>query len=136
MNRHHENVCSGFTLVEVVVAMAILAVSLGVMLRMFSNDLSRASQIEAEVVASSLAQTLLARAGIDQPLLNGETTGQFNNGFRWRMRVAPYGDGQDDATVAPVVARQLSAIVSWQDGGVERSVSLATLRLAPRGAGE
>jgi general secretion pathway protein I len=135
MNRDRKNGSDGFTLVEVVVALAILAVSLGALLRIFSNDLSRTSQIEAEVVANSLAQTLVARAGMDQPLVNGETSGQFNNGFRWRLHVAPYGDGQD-ATAAPVVARLLSAIVSWQDGGIERSVSLATLRLAPKGAGQ
>ena len=135
MNRAHKTGSDGFTLVEVVVALAILAVSLGALLRIFSNDLSRASQIEAEVVANSLAQTLLARAGIDQPLVNGETSGQFNNGFRWRLRVAPYVDGQD-ATAAPEVARLLSALVSWQDGGIERSVSLATLRLAPKGSGQ
>jgi general secretion pathway protein I len=131
MNRQSHPSSPGFTLLEVIVALAILAISLGALLRIFSNDLNRASETEAQVVANALAQSLLARLGTEEALADGDTAGKFNNGFRWRLRVAPYGDSQDRAAW-PVEAHQVTAEVSWLDGGRERSVSLVTLRLAPK----
>ena len=80
----------GFTLVEVLVAFAIVAVSLGALLQIFSGGLRSSRTAEAYATAALLAESKLARIGIEEPLEEGDTTGVFDNGFEWQSTVSPY----------------------------------------------
>jgi general secretion pathway protein I len=122
---------AGFTVVEVVVALTILAVSLGVLLNAMSNSIRQTGQAEAVAEAGSLAQSLLAKIGTELPLRDGQITGQSDRGFRWRVYIEAYGDGTDRREW-PVGAHQILAEVLWSDGLQERSVVLTTLRLGPK----
>jgi general secretion pathway protein I len=121
---------AGFTLVEIIVALAILALSLNVILPVISDALWRTGEAEAQAEAASLARSLLAQAGSAVPLHDGTAAGQFENGFRWQLEVTPYG-GADQAM--PVRAYRVVAEVFWDDGR-PRSLALATLRLGANGA--
>jgi general secretion pathway protein I len=123
---------AGFTLVEIIVALAILALSLSAILPAISDALWRTSEAEAQAEAASLARSLLAQAGTAVPLNNGAAAGQFENGFHWRLRVTPYGSAYPGATVR---AYEIVAEVSWDDARSERSIALTTLRLGAHGAG-
>ncbi len=128
--RHRE---AGFTVVEAVVALTILAVALGVLLNVMSNSIRQTGQAEAAAEAGALAQSLLARIGTQLPLQDGQIDGQSEHGFRWRLQIDPYGDGTDHREW-PVAAHQVSAEVMWSDGFYQRSVVLTTFRLGPKGA--
>jgi general secretion pathway protein I len=121
----------GFTLIEVIVALAILAVSLGALLKIFSSHLIQTSEMEAETVANSLLQSMLNGLGKNQPLVDGDTAGRFTNGFTWRLHIAPYGTPEDQSAWS-VSAHQVVAEVDWMNGGRPRSATLETLRLAPK----
>jgi general secretion pathway protein I len=121
----------GFTLIEVLVALAILAVSLVALLGVFGNGFHLAAHIRDRSIATSLAQSLLATTVEGASLRTGETVGRFADGFRWRLHIAPDGETNDGDGV-PVRALQVSATVAWTDGRFERSVTLDTLRLAPK----
>jgi general secretion pathway protein I len=122
----------GFTLVEIIVALAILALSLGVILPAISDGLWRTGEAEAQAEAALLARSLLAQAGSAVPLNNGTAAGHFSNGFRWQVQATPYGSA--DQTV-PVRAYRVTAEVIWGDPPREHSVALSTLRLSAKGAG-
>ncbi|HXY99647.1 MAG TPA: type II secretion system protein [Stellaceae bacterium] len=121
----------GFTLIEVLVALTILGIALGVLMSALSGGLSRAGATQSEAAAAQLAQSLLADAGREAALADGEQAGALASGFRWRLAVAPYGD-DDDRRAWPIAAKRVTAVVSWSDGGAERSVALTTLRLLPQ----
>jgi general secretion pathway protein I len=121
----------GFTLVEIIVALAILALSLNVILPVISDALWRTGEAEAQAEAASLARSLLAQAGSAVPLPDGTAAGQFENGFRWQLEVTPYG-GADPAV--PVRAYRIVAEVFWDDPRQQRSLALTTLRLGANGA--
>ena len=123
---------AGFTLVEIIVALAILALSLNVILPAISGALWRTGEAEAQAEAASLARSLLAQAGNAMPLHDGAADGQFENGFRWQLRVTPYG-AADQAM--PVRAYKVAAEVFWGDAGRQYSAALTTLRLGGNGAG-
>jgi general secretion pathway protein I len=123
---------AGFTLVEIIVALAILALSLNAILPAISDALWRTSEAEAQAEAASLARSLLAQAGSAVPLNNGAATGRFGNGFRWRLQVTPYGGADQGAAVR---GYKVMAEVSWDDARSERSVALTTLRLGADGGG-
>lgn len=119
----------GFTLPEILAALAILALSLSVLFGLLSDGLRRTGRAEATAEAGALAQSLLARVGTELPIEPGLTTGEFPNGLRWRLHMEPYGDG-GDRQAWPVAAHVVSAEVAWGDGEQRRSVALTTLRLA------
>ena len=123
---------AGFTLVEIIVALAILALSLNVILPAISEALWRTGEAETQAEAASLARSLLSQAGIAVPLHDGEAAGRFDNGFRWALHVSPYGAADQ---LAQVRGYKVTAEVFWDDARQERSLALTTLRLGANTAG-
>jgi general secretion pathway protein I len=119
----------GFTLLEVLIALAILGVSLSVILTTVSDTLSRTRRGEQELAAAALAQTLLDRAGRDLVTKGTDASGD-EDGFAWKLAIAEFGDEKErDAWEAnPVTA---TVTVTWLEAGQERSVSLKTLKILP-----
>ncbi len=132
MIRAADGKSQGFTLLEVIIALAILGVSLAVLLRGFGGGLDRLRRSEAEATAGALAQSLLARLGHEWPVEEGDIAGEFTNGFHWRMRTEPYGE-PEDRKAWPIGAYRVWAEVSWDIGDGRRSVTLTTMRLRPQG---
>lgn len=122
---------AGFALLEVLVALAILALTLSVLVGVLSDGVGRARQAEALAEAGLRARSLLARVGTEIPLRQGLTTGQFANGLRWQLRIEVYGDATE-RRAWPVGAYSVSAEIVWHDGVRERSAVLTTLRLGPK----
>ena len=114
----------GFTLIEMLVALAILTIALAVLFGAISDSLDRTRRSKDEAVAASLAQSLLARAQAANPLPAGDSGGSYSNGFRWRLHVQPYG-GEADAKAWKISAYTIRATVSWPAG----TRSLSALRL-------
>jgi len=121
----------GFTLIEVLVAFAILAVSLVVLLQVFSTGLRNARVAEDYTTATLYAESMLATAGLEAPLAMGETSGDFDERFRWRLDVLPYEVSDSGEETATGRAFQVVVTVSWGDEDDPRDVTLTTLRLAP-----
>ena len=129
MTRRPQN--AGFTLIETVVALAILGLGLAVLIRVFGDILDRDFQSESKAKAASLAQSLEARLGLDLPIAPGQSSGAFDNGYRWQLDISPYGDAQDRAAW-PLSPCQILITVSWPFGAGNRSITLTTLGLAPK----
>lgn len=127
-SRHRE---AGFTLMEVLVAFAILSISLAAILQIFSGGLRNAAVADRALVALGHAESLLASAGIERPLAEGERTGQLSDGMTWRESIARYSDAETLATPPPPAMQPYSVTVTvtWEDGFSRRDVTLTTLRL-------
>jgi general secretion pathway protein I len=121
---------SGFTLIEVLVALTILAISLSVLLAIFLQGLDRARESRSESSARVLAQSLLSQARSAANVAVGSSAGK-SAGFLWRLQIEPYGTGAERAAWQEN-ATQIVATVSWRGDGGMRSVSLSTLRLLPK----
>ena len=119
---------NGFTLIEVLVALAILSLSIGALLKVASTGVARIQESETEQQASALAQSLLARAGNDIPLTDGDAAGVEGDGLKWSIHVAPYGSVNDHAAWSSD-AKDVTVTVSW--GAAGRHLSLNSLRLLP-----
>lgn len=118
----------GFTLLEVLVALTILSISLGVLFAIFSRSLDRARTNRGEMQARVLAQSLLEQTAVADLVHVGVTQGHDSNGLSWTLRVEPFGSAEDRATwhLKPVA---VAATVTWSDAQ-EHSLTLKTLRLA------
>jgi hypothetical protein len=102
------------------------------LLSTIGNALRQTGQAEKMAEAGSLAQALLARLGSEIPIGERQEAGQFANGFRWRLSSQGFGDA-NDRQQWPLSASRVSMDVLWEDGVRERSFTLTTLRLAPKG---
>ena len=118
----------GFTLIEIIVALAILSLSLGFLLNSISTSIRRVDQAGRIAAAGTLAQSLLARVGPELPVTQGETAGDFGNGFRWHLTIEGYGDRAAEPQL-PVGAYAVSVEILWNDGVTVQSVVLRTLRV-------
>ncbi|MCK1383296.1 prepilin-type N-terminal cleavage/methylation domain-containing protein [Bradyrhizobium sp. 21] len=119
----------GFTLLEVVVSLAILSLSLGAIYHVLTNALGNESYAETVNRARLVAQGLLARVGADIPANIGEMSGVDGHDLRWRLSRKAFTRGPDNGR-AGLTAIEVSAEVFWGEGRTEKSIRLTTLRLA------
>lgn len=131
MNKGIPIAVKGFSLVEVLAAFSILAMSLGVLLALFSGGLRNTGIAHEYSRAVTLAESKLAEVGVTEPLAPGERQGAFDGQYRWRTQVAEYIDGGGRAP-EPLQAYRVTVRVSWEGAQGDRSVALSTLRLAGR----
>ena len=113
-------------------AFSILALSLGVLLQIFSSSVNASVRAEARVRAAMLAETRLNSVGIDIPLEPGETGGEDDDGRRWQVMIAEYFPEpplEDSRFILLYVRVQ----VYWEDLGRDQIFQLDSLRLANRG---
>jgi general secretion pathway protein I len=122
---------AGFTLVEVIVALAMLSVGLTVLLGIISSSLSRTGIAERTAEAASLAQSLLAQAGTELAIGAGERDGVFPHDYRWHLTMRPY-PSPHQAPERAIALYQVTAQVGWGEGAEQRSFVLSTLRFGPR----
>ena len=120
----------GFTLIEVLVALAIIGLALGAVAGVFGVGLTAHETISAAETALAVAEEQLTlAAATPRP---GAANGVFANRFAWQTTVAPYTDPEAKAADAPTAMPPLYRIavsVAWSDSGHTREVSLSTLRL-------
>jgi general secretion pathway protein I len=125
----------GFSLLEVLVAFAILAVSLGVLMQIFSRASTAAVASDQYSRAASLVSVRLAAVGNAIPLEPGALSGEPEDGIAWELTIVEtdLGLGADPAgglgTVQTVVPYLVTVTALWPEGEGVRRLTLSTLRL-------
>jgi general secretion pathway protein I len=114
---------SGFTLIEVLAAMLIMAVVLPVALRGVSLALAAASNARHLSEASSLAQSKLNELAVEGATGTTDSGGDFmpdHPGYQWQLQTADRDYG----------VTELDLTVTWQERGQNKTLTLTTLVLA------
>jgi len=122
---------AGFTLIEMVVALAIVALVFGYAFQSLSGALDRLGRSHNSAEALLLAQSTLDRVGYDIALGQGEVTGNTEDGFSWAVETAPY-TAVASRSASPLVGYVVRVTVGWKERSNVRRVQLTTVRLAYR----
>ncbi len=123
----------GFTLIEIVVAMAILGIGLVVIVELFGGGL-RLGRTSAEYTkAVSYARMKLEEISLAQSLDEGLQEGEFDRDFRWRVEIKkvdliPARAIETDYQ-PPVELYQVRIDVLWKSGSRERSAGMESYRV-------
>jgi len=117
----------GFTLIEVVIAFAILGLSLATLYGAFATALSRARRDAQFSEATMIAQSLLARSGSEFAAEQTHYRGEWNGyGYQLSQEIVSPGKGQ--ATLA-LPTLHASARVSWTGSNGPRQIEMSALKL-------
>lgn len=117
----------GYSLIEVIVAFALLALAMTLLLGSLSGATRQVRMADAQGRAALHAQSLLAVAGVDTPLTAGQRHGEWEQGrYQWTLEVSPYVEPRQGA--ASQALWRLDLQVRWGDGVGDR-MHWRTLRL-------
>lgn len=122
----------GFSLLEILIAFSILALSLGILLKIFSAVVNTAIIAENYTTAVQISESLMAKTGIETPLQIGQTTGIENNIYHWQIEISPFtfNDDQIDTKILPAELFKVKISVHWGDDMLsDRQLELTTLKL-------
>lgn len=127
---------AGFSLIEVLVSLAVTGIALGAAFFLFGSALRGNVRAERTTMATLIAESKLAEAGLAAPLKPGSTSGRVGDGYIWAAEVRPYrAPGNDGTASLPVRAFEVVVTVAWGDDD-RTAVALRTLRLRPRARDE
>lgn len=113
---------SGFTLLEVIIAVAIIGSTLAILLGAVNKNLVLASQSKNLSLASFLAQKKMGEIEIEGYPEIGSEEGAFEEApdFRWYLSVQPYNIEQLGAEIRIVILT-----ITWNEGNNEFTVATA-----------
>lgn len=128
----------GFSLLEILVAFAILGLSLGVLLNIFSSGLRAAIVAEDYQDALAIAEAQMAKVGLETDLAVGSTTGVVFNKFNWTVSVSPLQLVQKKAEsnvlsqdpTLNMLPYDVQVSVTWSEGEDQRELLLNSVRIA------
>ena len=122
---------TGFTLIEVLVALAIAGLGLSLLLEAASSGLESTTVADRYIYASSMAQSRLVLVGHTLPLKKGDYYGDDGGGFHWHIVIAgPISQGGSGAKTG-VGLYPVTVIESWRNGASQKSMSLYSERVGP-----
>lgn len=116
-------------------AFSILALSLGILLKIFSGGVNTAMVAEDYTVATQIAESLIAKTGTEIPIEEHQSIGDENRKYHWELTIRPYtisGDNFDPKTAATELFK-VKATVAWGEGDSDdRQIQLTSLKLAAK----
>ena len=120
----NEKACKkkGFTLLEVVISVAIVGVSLMMLLSAVNRNIDIAGKSRDAQIAALLAQKMLTNIELEGFPQVREEEGEFqdNPGFNWFLSVLPY-----NLSLLETNIRIVRVLIVWNDGNDEFEVSTA-----------
>jgi len=122
----------GFTLLEVVVAMAIVGLGVVTLIEVFSMGLrletASAARTDAVAYGRQVMDTLLARKSFD---MRGDS-GSIGKTHRWQVDIQPLRDDTQIATNWDI--NQITLRMRYPDGERDKLVEIKTLRIQKKKA--
>jgi prepilin-type N-terminal cleavage/methylation domain-containing protein len=113
---------SGFSLLEVLVAFTLLAIAMAVLMQIFSRGVNGADIADRYAKAAMMAESKLATVGLEEVLVEGDTTGQFDEDYQWALSVRLY------STMTEPISRstlETSAIANAEATGTPLPIAAA-----------
>ncbi len=119
----------GFSLLEVIVALLIMAGGFLAVVNLFSGSVRSVNLSSQYLKAVTLANSKMNELEIENFFVD-DKSGRFENeeSYRWELDIAPYNSSLNDEN-SRIQLQNILLKVFWNDNGKPRKLELATLRL-------
>ncbi|HEV7779379.1 MAG TPA: prepilin-type N-terminal cleavage/methylation domain-containing protein [Luteibacter sp.] len=118
----------GFSLLEVIAAIALLAICFGSLMRVTSASLNLTSRASAYTRSAMWANSMLDRVFVVDFPGEGTSRGRFDDSYQWTMRVSSPSDTLAQQTNVPLHLYRIDLDVTWREGTHDVSSHFTTLR--------
>lgn len=116
----------GFTLLEVIIALAILGVGFALAMELLATGIRSVKASEEYTQAVLLVRQKMAETAVTASLDGSTDVGEFDGGFRWTSEIYPLPQEKD----LPAQLYQVRVRVTWPGRLGEKALDLYTLRMA------
>ena len=125
------NANGGFALIEILVAVSILAISLVVIFQLFSGGLKSRKLSEQYTRGVFHAREKMAETLLTPDLSEGETQGEFEDGYEWQMTITPVPSEEDEEKMS-VGLLNIRVRIVWHEGERKKSFMVDTLKVVKK----
>lgn len=127
----------GFTLLEVMLAFVIFALSFATVLEIMAGSMRSVRRATDDTEVALLAQSLMDLVGTEIPIEEGEYGGTGMDRYNWEMAVtlydasAPTDDGgmttQELADLSGIELYRVDLYIDWESGRRQRELQFSTI---------
>jgi len=121
---------NGFTLLEILVSLAILATAVTIIFQLFSASLRNISVSEDVVAASVRAEAKMREVLSKEELSADSWTEDTNDGYKFTVNITETLQQKTDSL--PLQLLQIDVAISWIKNSKERSLRLKTYKTVNR----
>ncbi len=127
----NRNIKNGFTLLEVVVALAILGIGLTVIIELFSGGLRLVKTSEEYTKAITYAHMKMEEISLKPPLDEGTEEGKFDEIYRWQVGVKKWNllpVEKEGGFKPPAELFKVKLSITWKSGSKERTIDIESFK--------
>ncbi len=129
------NTNSGFALIEILVAVSVLAISLVVIFQLFSGGLKSRQLSEKYARGVFHAREKMAEILLSPDLSEGETEGEFEDAYKWQAVITRVVADDNEEKNLPVNLMSVWIRINWREGEKEKSFIIGSLKAVEKEKG-
>ena len=129
------NANSGFALIEILVAVSVLAISLVVIFQLFSGGLKSRKLSEQYARGVFHAREKMAEILLIPELSEGEIQGEFEDAYEWQAVITRVVSEEGEEKNLPVNLMSIWIRINWREGEKEKSFIIGTLKAVEKEKG-
>lgn len=127
----------GFTLLEVMLAFVIFALSFATVLEIMAGTIRSVGRASEDTEVALMAQSLMDLVGTEIPIEEGEYSGTGMDRYQWEMGITLYDTGaqagdegmstQELADLSGIELYRVDLYVDWEAGRRQRELHFSTI---------
>lgn len=124
----------GFTLLEVMLAFVIFAISFATVLEIMAGSMRSVRRASEDTEVALLAQSVMDQVGTEIPIEEGQFSGTSMDRYQWQLGIYLYEESGDDAgthelaEMSGVELYQVELDIDWETGRNQRNLRFSTIK--------
>lgn len=124
----------GFTLLEVMLAFVIFALSFATVLEIMAGSMRSVRRASDDTQVALFAQSIIDLVGTEIPIEEGEFSGTGMDRYNWRLGLFLYASSSEDtytlelADMSGIELYQVDLDINWTSGQKQRELHFTTIR--------
>jgi general secretion pathway protein I len=124
----------GFTLLEVMLAFVVFALSFATVLEIMAGSMRSVRRASDDTQVALLAQSIMDLVGTEIPIEEGQFNGTGMDRYQWRLDIYLYEATDEDirtqelAEMSGIELYRVDLDINWETGRRERDLHFSTIR--------